>query len=134
MKKFNLTLIICLIVLLMVSCGGGNNGKQGDNATETQIEQSASNDNNIQFVSAEGTMASDNEMRVNVEFDKAVPGIFASSFTSSAGKVNMVQCSSGNTMYWTVYVTGVTSSEQITLSIEKKGYEFNPSSRTVTVD
>ena len=131
--KFKISVIALAIGMFAVSCGGGGS-KQQSETTGTKTEKAATNDAVVQFVSAEGYMVSDNEMRVQVEFDKAVSGIFASDFTSSAGKVNMVQCSSGNTMYWTVYVTGLNSSSQVTLSIQKKGYNFNPSSKTVTVE
>ena len=129
--NFKNSVIALAVGLAMLSCGGrGGNQQSGTTASEKATEQAGTI---VKFVSAEELSVDGNgNARLVVVLDKAT-SLMTSDVTSNVGEVDMVQNSSGNGTHWRVTILKVAQTQEITITIKKSGYTFEPSSRTLTV-
>jgi len=133
--KFKIGAIAFAIIVFIVSCGSGNSNKQSS-TSETQTEQAAGTVVQIVSVDTYNFNKERGTVRLNVEFDNPVSGLMLRDVTVSVGSVSLVQCGSGNTKFWRIDIEGLpnTTPQEVTVTINKSGYTFEPKSKNVTLD
>lgn len=86
------------------------------------------------FPKLESNNALNGSPTLTLTFDKVIAGLTAADITISAGDTGAVKGElMGSGPAYTLGLTGVTKPGAITVTVSKKGYEINPSFKTVTV-
>ncbi|MDR2908021.1 MAG: hypothetical protein LBU91_08555 [Bacteroidales bacterium] len=87
----------------------------------------------VNFVSLDASIVSEGSARLYVELDEQV-WLMTKDVTTNVGEVTMAQNGSGDGKNWTIYVSGLSASQEITITLKKDKYTFEPSSRKITVN
>jgi len=110
--------------------------------TAVSVFAQASGGTAINFVSIEADGYWDDEeqagsatTKIYIELDKRAPLMLRDITITpdNACEIGVVQNGSGNGINWTIFIRNVTQRQEVTVTIQKQGYTFNPASRTVEI-